>query len=171
MGAGKIILFLGALLSILGTWVFAIYGTTGAVGSGIGFLLNTFGAGLIPTSLFAGASSYALLLGIDVLIFYIIVIIFLIFLAAGVLQLISLKSRVAGFIFSLFPLGVGLMFIFLTYTDILGIKSAFFGLFFIGEQYGNIFPVLVNLGDLALGAYFLVAGGALGVISTFMERD
>jgi len=171
MGAGKVLLILGAILTILGTYVFAIYGATGIVGSGIGFILNMIGAGLISPGLFAGADFYATGLGIEVWIFYILVIVFIIFLASGVLQFLGLKSRVFSFLFSLFALGIGLMFIFLTYTDILGIKSTFFAIFFIGEQYGNIFPVLVNLGDLALGAYFLIAGGALGFISAFMERD
>ena len=172
MALGKIFIILGALLSILGTYVFAIYaGGTGFVGSGIGFLLNAIGGGLSDPTLFAGASTFATGLGIELWLFYVLLVVFMIFLAAGALQLIGLKSKIAGLIFSLFPLGVGLMFIFLVYTDFLGIKSAFFAIFFIGEQYGNVFPVLVNLGDLALGAYFLVGGGALGLISTFLPRE
>ncbi|MFX0060341.1 MAG: hypothetical protein ACFE8J_18745 [Candidatus Heimdallarchaeota archaeon] len=166
MGAGKIIMFLGALLSILGTYVFAIYGVSPIVGSGIGFITN------LPT-LFdpAVASAFEVATATPVWLYYILVVIFIIFLAAGVLQLIGIKSRIGAFIFSLFPLGVGLMFIFLVYTDFLGIRTAFFALFFIGEHFGNIFPFLVPLGDLALGTYLLVGGGALGIISVFMERD
>ena len=171
MALGKIFIILGALLSILGTYVFALYGSTGIVGSGIGFILNTFGGGSISPPLFTGASTYATVLSTEVWIFYILLVIFLIFLAAGVLQFIGMKSRVGGLIFSLFPLGVGLMFIFLTYTDFLGIKSAFFALFFIGEQYGDIFPILLNLPDLGLGVYFLVAGGAFGLIGSILPRD
>ena len=171
MALGKIFIILGALLSILGTYVFAIYGVTGSVGSGIGFILNTFGGGWADPMLFAGSSTYATYLTIDVLFYYILLGVFLIFLAAGILQLISLKSRIAGLIFSLFPLGVGLMFVFLTYTDFLGIKSEFFEVFFLGVHYENSFPVLIDLGGLALGAYLLVGGGALGLISTFLPRD
>ena len=171
MALGKIFIILGALLSILGTYVFALYGSTGFVGSGIGFILNTIGGGLVDPPLITGAGTYAPLLSTEIWIFYIILVIFLIFLAAGVLQLIGMKSRVVGLIFSLFPLGVGLMFIFLEYTDFLGIKSGFFGLFFIGEQYGDIFPVLLNLPDLGIGVYFLLAGGALGIIGSIMPRD
>ncbi len=165
MALGKIFIILGALLSILGTYVFAIYaGGTGYVGSGIGFIINL---GI----LFENAATYATSLSIEVWLFYILVVVFLIFLAAGALQLIGVKSRVAGLIFSLFPLGVGLMFISLAYADFLGIKSAFFENFFIGEHFGNFFPILINLGDLALGAYLLVGGGALGLISTFLPRE
>lgn len=171
MALGKIFIILGALLSILGTYVFALYGSTGIAGSGIGFILNTIGGGFVTPPLFTGASTHAATLSIEVWMFYILLFVFLIFLAAGILQLIGMKSRVAGLIFSLFPLGVGLMFIFLEYTDFLGIKSAFFALFFIGEQYGNIFPILLNLPDLGLGVYFLLAGGALGLIGSILPRD
>ncbi|MFX0060432.1 MAG: hypothetical protein ACFE8J_19210, partial [Candidatus Heimdallarchaeota archaeon] len=121
--------------------------------------------------LFEQAAAAAAAISTPIWLYYILLVVFIIFLAAGALQLIGIKSRVGAFIFSLFPLGVGLMFIFLAYTDFLGIKSAFFGFFFIGEHFGNIFPFLVPLGDLALGTYLLVGGGALGVISVFMERD
>ena len=67
MGAGKILMIIGALLTILGTYVFAIYGATGIVGSGIGFILNT-------ADLFTEAATYAALLSIDVIIFYLLVV-------------------------------------------------------------------------------------------------
>ena len=171
MALGKIFIILGALLSILGTYVFAIYGGTGSVGSGIGFILNAFGGGWTDPTLFAGSSTWAAILGIEVWLYFILLGVFLIFLAAGVLQLIGMKSKVAGLIFSLFPLGVGIMLILVFYTDILGLKSFFFTIVFVGEQYGNFFPILVNLGDLALGTYLILGGGALGVISTFLPRE
>ncbi|MHA1376083.1 MAG: hypothetical protein ACTSR7_17535 [Promethearchaeota archaeon] len=165
MASGKLFALIAAILTILGTYVFALYlGFPGAVGSGIGFILN------IP-DLFTNAASLATLLSIDVIIFYVLLIVFIVFLASGVLQLIFAKSKILSLIFSLFPLGVGLMFIFLAYTDFLGIKSAFFALFFMGEHYADFYPILVPLGDLALGAYLITAGGALGLLSTFMERD
>jgi hypothetical protein len=152
-------------LTILGTYVFAIYGSAGiAVGSGIGFIMN------IP-DLFTDASSFATLLSIDVIIFYLLLVVFIIFLASGVLQLIFANSKILSLIFSLFPLGVGLMFIFLVFTDFLGIKSAFFALFFIGDHYADFYPILLNMGDLALGGYLITAGGALGFLSVFMPRE
>ena len=164
MALGKIFVILGALLSILGTYVFAIYGATGIVGSGIGFITNL-------GFLFENAASIAAGLGIEVIVFYIFVIIFLIFLAAGILQLIGLKSKVAGLIFSLFPLGVGIMLLLTFYTDILGLKAFFFTIVFIGEQYGNFFPILLDLGGIGLGVYLILGGGVIGFISTFLPRD
>jgi hypothetical protein len=165
MALGKIFVILGALLSILGTFVFAVYGSTGIVGSGIGFTLN------LP-NLFTNAASFATLLSMEVWLFYILLVVFIIFLAAGVLQLIGLKSRVLGLIFSLFPLGVGIMFILVFYTTILGPISGFFTFFFIGEQFGNIFPILVDIGGgTGLGAFFVLGGGALGLIGCILPRD
>lgn len=165
MGANKILIILGAILSILGTFVFAIYGSVGIVGSGIGYALN------LP-ELFEYAAVYAGLAGIEVWLYYILLVAFIIFLVAGILQFVGLKSRVVGIIFSLFPLVVGLMFILLFYTTILGTISGLFGFFFIGEQFGNIFPILVDIGSgNGLGAFFLLGGGTLGFIGCLLPRD
>ncbi|MHA1234926.1 MAG: hypothetical protein ACTSO6_08550, partial [Promethearchaeota archaeon] len=99
MALGKIFIILGALLSILGTYVFAIFlFWPGIVGSGLGFAINLLDIFALDPSL----------LGIDAIIFYIMVALFVIWLASGVLQLVGLKSKVVGIIFSLFPLGVGI---------------------------------------------------------------
>ena len=169
MGAGKGLALVAGILTIIGTYVVAIYGIAGvSAGSGIGFILN------IPT-LFSNATAYATSLSIEVWLFYILVIVFIIFLAAGVLQIISMKSRILSIFWSLFPLGVSIMFLLLGYTDLLGIKSAFFDSVFFGVQYGGIFPFVVNVGgvggDLSLGVYLVLGGGALGLISGFMPRE
>ncbi|NVM45943.1 MAG: hypothetical protein HWN79_13585 [Candidatus Lokiarchaeota archaeon] len=172
MGAGKILVIIGAILSILGTYVFGIYGGTGAVWSGIGFALNTFGAGFADPTLIAGAALYAGAMSIEIWMYYIYLIIFLVFLVAGILQFVGVKSRAVGLIFSLFPLGVGIMFILLFYTEILGIISGLFALFFIGPQFADIFPILIDIGSgIGLGAFFLVGGGALGLIGSILPRD
>lgn len=164
MGAGKVFAFLGGILTLVGTYIFAVFGTTGIVGSGLGFAMN------IP-DLFENADAWSIVIDIPVALYYVYLVLFIIFLASGVLQMLSIQSRAVGFIFSLFPLAVSAMILLLVYTDILGITSAFFTLFFYGEQYGDIFPILVNLGDVALGTYLLLAGGVLGILSVFMERD
>ena len=166
MGAGKVLALVAGLLTLIGTYVVAIYGIAGSyAGSGIGFILN------IP-DLFANADSYSTLLSIQIWLFYILVIVFIIFLAAGLLQIIFMKSRILSILWSLFPLGVSVMFLLLVYTDFLGIKSAFFALFFIGEHFGGIYPFIVNVGaDLGLGVYLILGGGALGLISGFLPRE
>ncbi len=159
MALGKIFIILGALLTILGTWVFATLGfIPGYVGSGLGFAMN------LPSII--GVDP-----GADAVVFYLLLVLFIAWLASGVLQLIGLKSRIGGIIFSLIPLAIGLMLILLIYTDILGMMSAIFTLMTVGEQIGGFFPILVPLGDLGLGVYFLLAGGVLGIVGSSMPRE
>ena len=159
MALGKIFIILGALLTILGTWVFAtIAFFPGYVGSGLGFAMN------IPSII--GIDP-----GADAVVFYLLLVLFIAWLASGVLQLVGLKSRIGGIIFSLIPLAIGLMLILLIYTEILGMMSAVFTLMTIGEQIGGFFPVLVPLGDLGLGTYFLLGGGVLGIVGSSMPRE
>ena len=159
MAVGKIFIILGALLTILGTWVFAVFSMSSTVvGSGLGFAMNLIDIiGIDP--------------GADALVFYLMLVVFIIWLASGVLQLIGLKSRIVGLIFSLFPLAVGLMFILFMYTEILGMMTFVFMLFTSTEVIGGFYPVLVQLDVLGLGTYFLVGGGALGLIGCLMPRD
>jgi len=179
LGVARVLLIvIGAVLSILGTFVFALYGGGGAAGSGIGFLLNTVGGGIADPTLFAGASLYAAGIGIEIWLYFILLVLFLIFLVAGVLQLVGIKSRVVGLIFSLFPLAVGIMFCLLFFTEILGTISGSFATFFIGTQFGNFFPIMVDLGAIAptlsgvgIGAFFLVGGGTLGLIGSILPKD
>ena len=159
MALGKIFIILGALLTILGTWVFAtLLFFPGYVGSGLGFAMN------LPSII--GVDP-----GADAVVFYLLLVLFIAWLGSGVLQLIGLKSRIGGIIFSLIPLAIGLMLILLIYTDILGMMSAVFTLMTIGEQIGGFFPILVPLGDLGLGTYFLLGGGVLGIVGSSMPRE
>jgi hypothetical protein len=112
------------------------------------------------------------MVGIDVWLFWIILILFLIACLACFLILIGLKSRVVGIIFSLFPLGVGVMFLLLFYTDILGVISASFAVFFVGESIGGFLPVFIDIGDgMGLAAFFLVGGGVLGLVGSILPKD
>ena len=162
MAVGKILIILGAILSILGTYVFALFlFWAGVVGSGLGFAMN------LPDIIAIDPGS----LGLDPIVFYFMLVLFIIWLASGVLQFVGLKVRIVGIIFSLFPLGIGIMFLLLFYTEVLGLMTALFTFFTIGEHYGDFFPILVPLGDVGLGAYFLLAGGVLGLVGSIMPQD
>jgi len=172
MGAGKILVIIGAILSIVGTFVFALYDPfAGYLGSGLGFAVN------IPF-VFENADAIALAASLEVWIVYIVLFVLIIFLAAGVLQFIGVKSRVVGLIFSLFPLSIGIVFILMFYTDILGPLSALFGGYFTTDMFGDTFPLFftiggtnLDLGAFGLGAYFLVGGGVLGVVGSSLPKD
>lgn len=159
MAVGKILIILGALLTILGTYVFAVFLVVpGFVGSGLGFAMNLIDIiGIDP--------------GADAVVFYLMLVVFIIWLASGVLQLVGLKFRIVGLIFSLFPLAIGLMFILFMYTEILGMMTFIFMLFTTGEHFGGFYPVLVQLDVLGLGTYFLLGGGFLGLVGSIMPQD
>jgi len=165
MGAGKVLAIIAGIVTLLGTYVFAVWGAAGIwAGSGIGFIMNL-------GDIFSSADTIAAGMGIEVWLFYIYLTVFIVWLASGVLQLIGIKSRVVIIIFSLFPLAVGVMLVLLAYTDILGLKSAFFTLVMAGEHYGDFFPIIVNLDQLGLGVFFLLSGGVLGIISGILPRE
>ncbi len=164
LGLGKGLAILAGLLTILGTWVFAMYSIGSFVGSGLGYIENL-------DYLISNAEGYATSLDLNIIVYWIIFGAFLIFLVSGVLQLLGVKSKTAIFVFSLFPLAVGSILMFLVYTDFLGTTSAFFSIFFHGEQFGGIYPILVPIGDLALGTYLLIGGGAVGIISAILPRE
>jgi len=160
LALGKIFIILGAILTILGTYVFAVFATfpPDYVGSGLGFAMNLPDIiGVDP-----GADAFA---------FYFMLVFFIFWLVSGVLQLVGLKSRIVGLIFSLVPLAIGVTFLLFIYTDILGMMTFVFMLLTSGELIGGFFPILVDIGTLGLGTYFLVAGGALGLVGSIMPQD
>jgi len=159
LALGKLFVILGALLTILGTWVFAVFGISATVvGSGLGFAMNLVTIiGIDP--------------GADAVVFYLMLVLFIAWLASGVLQLIGLKSRIGGIIFSLIPLAIGLMFVLFVYTEILGMMTFVFMLFTSGDLIGGFYPILVDLGTLGLGTYLLLGGGVLGIVGSSMPRD
>jgi len=170
--ARTILIVIGAVLSILGTYVIALYGGGPFVASGIGFFTNTFVGGFFGLPFIADPATYAAAAGIEVWLFFVILGVFLVFLVAGFLQLVGLKSKVVGAIFSLIPLGVGVFFLLLFYTEILGGISGTFALFFIGEQIGGFIPIMIDIGDgIGLGAFVLVGGGALGFVGSLLPKD
>ncbi|TFF95724.1 MAG: hypothetical protein EU547_07215 [Promethearchaeota archaeon] len=169
MGAGKILAIIAGILTLLGTFVFALFGGFGGVGSGIGLMLN------VP-ELFIDGVDIATSASLNIILYYVFVVFFVIWLASGVLQLIGIKSRVVIIIFSLFPLTLGIVFMLAIYwAEIFGsISGTLFFLFImasLGEQYGGVFPILFELADVGIGVYFLLAGGVLGIVSGILPRE
>ena len=160
MGVARVLLIvIAAVLTLLGTYVFALFPSfPPLVGSGLGFAMN------IP--MIIGVDP-----GADAVVFYLMLVLFIVWLASGVLQLIGLKSKIVGIIFSLIPLAIGIMFVLLVYTTILGPMTAMFFLMTSGEVIGGFIPILIELGGMGLGVYFLLAGGVLGIIGSVLPKD
>jgi len=160
LGTARLLLIIiGAVLTLLGTWVFALFPSfPPLVGSGLGFAMN------IP--MIIGIDP-----GADAVVFYLMLVLFIAWLASGVLQLVGLKSRIVGIIFSFIPLAIGIMFVLLVYTTVLGTMTAVFFLMTSGEVIGGFLPFLIEIGGMGLGVYFLLAGGVLGIIGSSMPKE
>ena len=161
MGAARVVLIvIAAVLTLLGTYLFALFPFLfGTLGSGLGFAMN------LPMILTATPDP-------DVaIVFYLMLVVFIVWLAAGVLQLIGIRSRIVGIIFSLVPLTIGIMFVLLVYTEVLGEMSLVFFFMTVAEPISEFFPMYIELGGMGLGVYFLLAGGVLGIIGSSLPRD
>jgi hypothetical protein len=160
LGVARVLLIvIAAVLTLLGTYVFALFPSfPPLVGSGLGFAMN------LPTIITIDP-------GADALAFYFLLVLFIVWLASGALQLIGLKSRIVGIIFSLVPLAIGIMFVLLVYTTILGIMTAVFFLMTSGEVFAGVIPMLIEIFGMGLGVYFLLAGGVLGIIGSSLPKE
>ena len=160
MGVARTLLIvIGAVLTLLGTYVFALFPFLfGTLGSGLGFAMN------LP--MIIGVDP-----GADAVVFYLLLVLFIVWLASGVLQFVGLKSKVVGIIFSLVPLAIGLMFVLLVYTEILGTMSALFFLMTVADPISEFFPMYIELAGMGLGVYRLLAGGVLGLIGSSLPKD
>jgi len=157
--ARTLLIVIGAVLTLLGTYVFALFPFLfGTLGSGLGFAMN------LP--MIIGVDP-----GADAVVFYLLLVLFIVWLASGVLQFVGLKSKVVGIIFSLVPLAIGLMFVLLVYTEILGTMSALFFLMTVADPISEFFPMYIELAGMGLGVYLLLAGGVLGVVGSSLPKD
>ena len=161
MGVARtLIIIIAAVLTLLGTWVFALFPFLfGTLGSGLGFAMN------LPVIITATPSADV------VVVFYLLLVLFIVWLASGVLQFVGLKSKIVGIIFSLVPLAIGLMFVLLVYTEVLGAMSSIFFLMTVADPISEFFPMYIELAGMGLGVYFLLAGGVLGVIGSSLPKD
>ncbi|MHA1913986.1 MAG: hypothetical protein ACW986_11450 [Promethearchaeota archaeon] len=162
MAAGKILVLIGALLTLVSTFFFAFFHVVGDVyGSGIGFIFN------IP-EIMADADLIATFIGTEVMVIYIVTIVFIVFLLSGILQLIGLINRVVALIGSIIALGIGILFMLIMW-DLLPDMNLYTILLVDNAIVDGIWPLHVPvgtfaLGTVSLGTYTLVAGGGLGLV-------
>ncbi|MHA2119775.1 MAG: hypothetical protein ACW990_01085 [Promethearchaeota archaeon] len=162
MAAGKILVLIGALLTLVSTFFFAFFHVVGDVyGSGIGFIFN------IP-EIMADADLIATFIGTEVMVIYIVTIVFIVFLLSGILQLVGLINRVVALIGSIIALGIGILFMLIMW-DLLPDMNLYTILLVDNAIVDGIWPLHVPvgtfaLGTVSLGTYTLVAGGGLGLV-------
>jgi hypothetical protein len=131
-----------------------------------GYAFNVYGIGgilALPT-----AFSIAALSGwVD----YLIIIVFLIFLLASLVQLIGIPNGIAAIVGG----GISLIFCIFIILGSFGVLSVFperLGILFdSNDWFTNIIPVTVNFGSLGLGTIIAAVGGGVTLVSGFLPRD
>ncbi len=169
MGAGKILIIFGAILTLVSTFFLSLVTVDmpGAIlwleaglnyGNGMNFFMHI-------TYLFTDTGTVATQFGLPVYLIYIIIVLLIFFVISGVIQLIGIKSRAAAIIGSIMPLFIGIIIILGSFMTTLPAILAGFGSFQLDSALvAGIVPFDLPLGGISLGAYLLVAGGALAFI-------
>lgn len=153
----KLLAIIGAILSILGSFFFTLIP---------GFAFNVYGVGALlslPTA-FSTAATFG---WVD----YVIIIAFLIFLLACLVQIFGIPNGIAAIV------GGGITFIFCVFLILgsFGVLSVFsdrLGVLLDSNDWiAGIIPVTVNLGTLGLGTIIAAVGGGLTLASGFLPRE
>ena len=165
---GKILAFVGAILTILGTYLFTLsefipgtsylWGVGGWINIGPLFQYATSGA---PDAWQA----------------WIVAIVMIIFLLSGLLMLLGIKSRIAAFFGTLVPLAVAVIFILGAFgVSVLGAYGIYF--LFLGSEpvAVNVFPLTFEYPGLAPwglggGTLMIALGSLLVLVSVFLTRE
>ncbi|KKN09255.1 hypothetical protein LCGC14_1048410 [marine sediment metagenome] len=163
MGAGKILILIGALITIASTFFLTFFVHVGDVYAfGLGFAFN------IPDIFQNAEANYAVPMGTEMMVVYILAIVYIVFLISGVLQLVGLASRAVAIIGSILPIVVALLIILIVQFGILDGMYNYTRLFWHQSIVDGYFPFDLALGNVSLGTYTLLAGGVLGLIGGIM---
>jgi len=170
MKIGKILVLVGALLTLISTFFFSFGQTNGADGrtliSGIGFLFN------LP-EIITDVDYWVAFNGGEAMVIYIVSIVLLVFLVAGIIQLAGLANRVVAIIGSVIVLSISIVIILAIFIDIPGWGlNQYSSLLWRAPIADGVWPFdlpIVTVATayyqtLSLGSITLVAGGALGLV-------
>ncbi|MFW9937368.1 MAG: hypothetical protein ACFFD5_06940 [Candidatus Thorarchaeota archaeon] len=177
MKIGKILLLIGAILTLLSTFFFSFGVTAGTDGrtliSGIGFLFN------LP-EIFGDVAYWNSFNGGEIALQYTFAIVFILFVFSGVIQLGGLKNKYVAFIGSLIVIAFGIYLVInLTHTPPLDLNR-YSSLFWRAPIVDGILPLDIRIIEvntipvvylyLSLGTITLFIGGALGLVGGFLGR-
>ncbi|MHA1111022.1 MAG: hypothetical protein ACTSR4_04875 [Candidatus Hodarchaeales archaeon] len=160
--AGKVLALIGAILTILGTFLFSLMGDPGTGVYVYGWsMLNIDDVFVIAAS---DPSAWM---------FYIVGIVAILYFLSGFIQLLGVKSRIAALFGALIPLAVA-VFVVLAFTGVyIDIAFIIAVLFSRPELATGIFPVSFEYAfmDLGFGAILIALGSLLALTSVFMSRE
>jgi len=166
MAVGKKLSVISGIITLVGTflfsWIALEIGLGGTIyyANGIGIIKN------LP-AMFTDAESIGSTLDIPVWAFYIIVGIFILFLASGVLQILGTKYRAFVLLGSVAALGIATL---LLLSTIEVIDEALWVYYILGTDeplVENIVPLkILGIGALDIGMIVLYAGGIIGIVAS-----
>jgi hypothetical protein len=163
--AGKVLSIIGGTITLLSTYLLVLF---------VGGAGGVHGAGLfmVVINMFSNAGAYVVPIGIPIWAVYIVAVGVILYLLAGLFQLIGAKVRALGIIFSLFPLALGIIVLLGSF----GLMPWMANLDFMGHPLEFVPGILpYNLETLyagiGLSTYPLILGGLLGLIGGLLPRD
>ncbi|MFW9823883.1 MAG: hypothetical protein ACFFE4_13145 [Candidatus Thorarchaeota archaeon] len=173
MKIGKILIVVGALLTLVSTFLLSFGQTNGSDGrtltSGIGFLYN------LP-EIFGNVAYWNSFNGGETTLQYVFAVVFIIFVFSGVIQLVGLANKYIALLGSLIVIAFGITIIVFIAVDIPGWGMNRYSSLFWRAPIGSL-PLDVPIIDASgvfyqaysLGIITLLVGGALGLIGGILE--
>jgi len=175
MKVSKILILLGALLTLFSTFFLSFAQTNGLDGrtyaSGIGFLFN------LP-SIIGDVSYWVAFNGGEAMVIYIVTIVFIVFLLAGIIQLIGLINKYIALIGSIIVIGISIAIILAVMVDISDWDmSVYSTLLWAAPIADGVWPLDVGIVEtsnlfyqnLSLGTITLIIGGGLGLVGGILN--
>ena len=166
MGTGKKLCVISGIITLAATFLFSWIALE--IGAG-GTIYYANGIGIIKNlpAMFTDAESIGSTLEIPLVAFYILVVIFIIFLASGVLQILGMKHRAFVLVGTVVSLGIAIL-LMLSNVDV--IDKANWVYYLIGTDeplVENIIPITIfGLDTFDVGMYLLYAGGIVGIVAS-----
>ena len=164
MGAGKTLSILGGVLTLISTYFLTFWSSGIVYGSGLNAIIK------IP-DMFTNPGDYAgtfpEFMG------YVVAALLLFFLIAGILELAGAGSRGASAIGGILALIGGIYFLLGMEYSALPAEISIYSdvLFGGGAIVDGILPFHLAIGNVGLGTFILLAGGALGLIGALLPRE
>ncbi|MBN1215858.1 MAG: hypothetical protein JXA99_10515 [Candidatus Lokiarchaeota archaeon] len=165
--SGKYLALVSAIIVIVGTYIIALMGSLGYASSGIGFFQNI-------SDNFQYSDVYALGVGLDSWYGYLTLVILIIFALSGIFLLLGMKYRIASILGAICPLIVGIIYLLATAAPDIQITlqlGMLIGAQTSAPQIGEVFPVVVNMGDYSLGTILILSGAVLAIIAAVLPRE
>jgi hypothetical protein len=163
METGKLLSLISGVITLIATYFFSWY----AIDIGTAYYAN--GLGIISNlgAMFTDAESLGSTLGIPGFSLYIIAIVFILFLAAGVFQILGMKHRAFVAVGTFLVLGAATL-MFLGSGEVVSVDD------WISNILGTDTPLVEDIiplkifdfGSFDIGMYLLYAGGIVGIVAT-----